>query len=303
MQPNIPGYQGGNQGYAQPAPGQYGAPPPGQEGRYAPQPPPNQYGNPPPPLQYGQPNTGGPYQSGPAGGQGARGYGQPPPPYGAPAPTPSQDYEAAPAGDAEDDYQRTIMAQWDEHMSDFEPSDMLTINIPSRTDEIFYEFISETPSKVRGAYYIGSGEKKLIDFWVIDPSNRIFNTVQGKNEGLFVFDAQQTGIYQFVFSNSRYWEAKDLTFAIHFGNHTDDHASAEHLDPLHDNLKRALKNIKNLYSEVKFSVGRQDSHNTTIRSSMSMTYWISILETLCIVGLAAAQVYFIKRILQHKKIL
>jgi hypothetical protein len=51
------------------------------------------------------------------------------------------------------------MAQWDEHMGDFEPSDMLTINIPSRTDEIFYEQIVEVPSKVRGAYYIGSGEK------------------------------------------------------------------------------------------------------------------------------------------------
>jgi hypothetical protein len=51
------------------------------------------------------------------------------------------------------------MAQWDEHMSDFEPSDMLTINIPSRTDETFYEEVVEVPSKVRGAYYIGSGDK------------------------------------------------------------------------------------------------------------------------------------------------
>lgn len=322
MQPNTDGYGGVNQGNQQPPPGQYGAPPTGQGNPYA-APPTGQgypYGAPPPgqanpygapptnPPQYGQPNVGGPYQSAPAGGPGVRGYGNPPPPYGqqpgygAPPPV-NKEYEAAPPLEEDDDYQRTIMAQWDEHMSDFEPSDMLTINIPSRTDEIFYEHIQEVPSKVRGAYYIGSGEKKLIDFWVIDPSNRIFNTVQGKNEGLFVFDAQQTGVYQFVFSNSRYWEAKDLTFAIHFGNHTDDHASAEHLDPLHENLKKALKNIKNLYSEVKFSVGRQDSHNTTIRSSMSMNYWISILETLCIVGLAAAQIYFIKRILQHKKVL
>jgi hypothetical protein len=51
------------------------------------------------------------------------------------------------------------MAQWDEQMSDFEPSDMLTVNIASRTDDTFYENIVEVPSKVRGAYYIGSGEK------------------------------------------------------------------------------------------------------------------------------------------------
>lgn len=195
------------------------------------------------------------------------------------------------------------MAQWDEHMSDFEPSDMLTINIPSRNDEIFYEYISEVPSRVRGAYYIGSGEKKLIDFWIVDPENRIFNTIQGKNEGLFIFEANKQGVYQFVFANSRYWEAKDLTFAIHFGNDTDDFASAEHLDPMHASLRNALKDVKNLYTEVKFSVGRQDSHNATIRNSVSTSYWISILETLCIIGLAAAQIYFIKRILQHKRVM
>ena len=144
---------------------------------------------------------------------------------------------------------------------------------------------------------------KLIDFWIIDPSNRIFNSIQGKNEGLFVFDANQPGIYQFVFANSRYWEAKDLTFAIHFGNHTDDHASAEHLDPMHDSLNDALRDIKNLYSEVKFAVGRQDSHNLTVQNSMKTNFWISILETLCIIGLAAAQIYFIKRILQYRKVM
>jgi hypothetical protein len=144
---------------------------------------------------------------------------------------------------------------------------------------------------------------KLVDFWIVGPDNRIFNSIQGKNEGLFVFEATQQGLYQFVFSNSRYWEAKDLTFAIHFGNHTDDHATAEHLDPMHDSLSAALRDIKNLYSEVKFVVGRQDSHNLTVQNSMKTNFWISVIETLCIVGLAAAEIYFIKRILQHKRVL
>lgn len=245
QQPPPPGQydQGGappppQGGYGSPPPN-YGAPPNAQQQQQYSQPPPagnqqQQYGQPPtgtppPPQapnqqQYGQPPVGGPYRNGPTAGETSRGYGQPPPPpppnYAAGgAPNTANDYEAAPPTptDDDDEYQRDIMAQWDEHMNDFEPSDMLTINIPSRTDEVFYEYITETPSKVRGAYFIGSGEKKLIDFWIIDPSNRIYNTIQGKNEGLFVFDAEQQGIYQFVFSNSRYWEAKDLTFAIHFG--------------------------------------------------------------------------------------
>ena len=141
--------QGNNYGAPPPPGGQYGQPPP----------PGGQYGQPPPP--YGDPQNRG-AQGGappPPGGYGA------PPPYGDPgyrgATPPPGASRYAPQGTLEDEeeYQESIMAQWDEHMTDFEPSDMLTINIPSRTDEIFYEYIEEVPSKVRGAYYIGSGEK------------------------------------------------------------------------------------------------------------------------------------------------
>lgn len=89
---------------------------------------------------------------------------------------------------------------------------------------------------MRGAWYIGSGDKKIIDFWVVHPNGQISHKTEGRNEGLFYFEAQEIGTYSFVFSNQRSWEAKELTFAIHFGNHTDDHATAEHLDPLHQSL-------------------------------------------------------------------
>ena len=95
---------------------------------------------------------------------------------------------------------------------------------------------------------------------------------------------------------------KDVTFAIHFGNHTDDHATSEHLDPLQKTLEEANKSLKNLYSEVKFAVGRQDSHNFTIERSLSKNVWVIIVETIFIIILAAAQIYFIKRILDNKRI-
>lgn len=89
---------------------------------------------------------------------------------------------------------------------------------------------------------------KLIDFWVVDPSSRIFNNVEARNEGIFAFEAYQQGVYQFVFSNAKYWESKDLTFAIRLGNSTDENASKEHLDPFEHSLSTALHDIKNLYS-------------------------------------------------------
>ena len=88
-------------------------------------------------------------------------------------------------------------------MSDFEPADLLTVQIQSRGEEIFYENVIEVPSKVRGAYYIGNGDRKLIDFWCVYPDGTINHKKEAKNEGIFFFDAYTPGVYQFIFSNKR----------------------------------------------------------------------------------------------------
>lgn len=95
------------------------------------------------------------------------------------------------------------MDEWDKYMNDFEPEDMLTIQIASRQVETFYEYISTVPSKIRGAWYIGSGDKKIIDFWVVHPNGQVSHKTEGRNEGIFYFEAEEIGTYSFVFSNQR----------------------------------------------------------------------------------------------------
>ena len=195
------------------------------------------------------------------------------------------------------------MREWEEHMHDFEPSDLLTITVPSRTEEVFYEQVEEVPSKIRGAFYIGSGEKKKMDFWIVKPSEEAIFVRQDKNEGIFYFLAEERGLYSFVFSNKRYWETKDVTFAIHFGNHSESHIEAEHLDPISESLHLAESSLKDLDTELKFSAGRQEAHNRSVRDSLQTNYWIAAVECLCIVSLSFAQIYFIKKILDNKRII
>ena len=54
-------------------------------------------------------------------------------------------------------------------MKDFEPSDMLRLQLNSKAEEFFYEEVDELPAKVRGAFYVEGGSKKKIDFEVIGP--------------------------------------------------------------------------------------------------------------------------------------
>lgn len=58
----------------------------------------------------------------------------------------------------------SIMDEWEEHMQDFVPADMITFDIYARTDEVFHEYIDTIPSKIRGAYFVSSSENADINF-------------------------------------------------------------------------------------------------------------------------------------------
>ena len=92
-------------------------------------------------------------------------------------------------------YTQSIMDQWDEHMEDFEPSDLLTVQIGSRQDQIFKENVVNTPTRVRGAWFIAHGDKKVIDFWIVEPSGTMTHQTKMKNEGIFFFDVTVPGVY------------------------------------------------------------------------------------------------------------
>ena len=63
-------------------------------------------------------------------------------------------------------------------MSDFEPEDMLTIELNSNEEISLHEYVSDDNQMqyIRGAYFVNSGKylidenKQLIDFFVLDPN-------------------------------------------------------------------------------------------------------------------------------------
>lgn len=73
--------------------------------------------------------------------------------------------------------------------------------------QFFYDEIPVGISNVyiRGAYYVVSRDetKPTIDFFILDPNNNLVYTRRKKSEGIFRFNATQTGIYQFKFSNTK----------------------------------------------------------------------------------------------------
>ena len=56
---------------------------------------------------------------------------------------------------------------------------------------------------IRGAYFVGSStsSNKLIDFFIVNPKNKVIFSRRKAEEGIFRFNTTLPGRYSFVFSN------------------------------------------------------------------------------------------------------
>jgi len=101
-----------------------------------------------------------------------------------------------------------MMEEWDNHMSDFVPNDMLTVNLNPREEISIHEDAHDEPIHIRGAYFVAAGpgtekDDRLIDFFVLDPNYQVIYSRRRHEEGIFRFNTTMAGQYSFVFSNMK----------------------------------------------------------------------------------------------------
>jgi hypothetical protein len=56
---------------------------------------------------------------------------------------------------------------------------------------------------IRGAYFVGTSttSNKLIDFFIVNPANKVIFSKRKAEEGIFRFNTTMPGRYSFIFSN------------------------------------------------------------------------------------------------------
>ena len=60
----------------------------------------------------------------------------------------------------------SIMLEWEEHMSDFVPADMVSFECLARSNFSFFEHVDHVPTKVRGAFFVSHTSASDISFEV-----------------------------------------------------------------------------------------------------------------------------------------
>lgn len=102
-------------------------------------------------------------------------------------------------------------------MHDFVPDDMLNIIVESKSTEALFEQIShDTPTTIKGAYYVLNGnENAKVDCVIYDPKRQVLYKRRGSSQGIFVFESTVPGEYAIILSNMHSGEDLTITFALH----------------------------------------------------------------------------------------
>ena len=203
----------------------------------------------------------------------------------------------------EDEETALLMKEWETYMNDFVPADLITFEISGRAEEEFFEEIMTVPSFIRGAYFVSSSESQDIDITILDPLKNVVYQKAKRKEGIFYFDAKRRGTYSFIFKNSKYLGKKAITFALHCGNSTDEVLQSDHLDPFETRLKGLQRSVKDFQTDQKFASLRQESHLKTVADANNYVFWFSLLECVGVIAVTSWQVYYIKKLLDNRRII
>ena len=215
--------------------------------------------------------------------------------FAEPGPIPTFDISA-------DDEAVELMKEWDEKMQGFVPEDMVTFEIQARSTEEFYEVIDIVPSILRGAWFLASENTKDIDFKVQDPLKNIVFEKKGKKEVIFQIEAKRQGIYLFTFESLKIIGSQPITFTYNSGNSSNTVLKSEHLTPVESNLLNIQKSIKDFQVDNQFAQLRQETHFKTVSSANRNVFWFSLVESLGVIAVTAWQIYYIKKLLDNRRV-
>ena len=102
---------------------------------------------------------------------------------------------------ARDAVLQKFFEEWLIYMKDFDPSEMLNVEIPAGDKRRFFDISNEAPQMLRGAYAVSAKLKNKIRLIIYDPDGVPIIVKDKERESIFYVQVNKTGEYSFEFEN------------------------------------------------------------------------------------------------------
>lgn len=202
------------------------------------------------------------------------------------------------------DFDDHFMVEWENQMKNFNPELLVTVPISARSDEFFYEDVSEPGSLIRGAYFVIGSETEQehtgVDFVVTDPDGAVVYERRDKAEGVFSHNTTKKGTYSIMIGNHKWMSAKQVTVLMGVGEHNA--LKSQDVTSVADGFTRVEAALKEIQSESSYLWIRQKSHMKAVSSINSRVYWYFLFEFLILLAVSSVQIYYVRGLLSNRRL-
>ena len=197
-----------------------------------------------------------------------------------------------------------FMKEWEALMNNFNPDMLVTVPVASRSDEFFYEDVTNIGTLIRGAFFvIGSEDAETrsgVDFVITDPDGVKVYDKKDQVEGVFSLNAQKKGTYSIMVGNHKWMSTKQVTVLMGVGESKA--LKKQDLNGVTDGISKVDGLLKEIQTEASYMWIKQKSHMKAVSSMNSQIYWYYLVEFVILLAVASVQIYYVRGLLSNRRL-
>ena len=195
--------------------------------------------------------------------------------------------------------ERKEREEWEEQISHFSFSNLITLPIKAHDGELLFEEIT-SPSKIRFAFMVNHPTQK-IDFTFTGPSpkgkKQMIKTVKDKNYFFYEHQADIPGTYLFFINNHAHNDAVKVTFAMHADKKEEDSIKTENFDEISAMIEYIDSKMNEVRLKGNIVVKKIEGHNkTSMKHNKSMVI-MTVVEVVIMLFIFVIQSIYLKKLL------
>ena len=209
---------------------------------------------------------------------------------------PPQNQNKAASADSAFQAERT---RFEQLISSFVSSDLITVQIPSKTNENFYQEITE-PTTLKLVMMVNDKNQR-VNFKFSGPTDKsaLFSTiVEKKNINFFSYEfpAEIPGKYRFTIINSQNVSPAFVIFGLNLG--IKEHLQSKDVDQVSELIKKLDGKVNEMRMKGNLIVKKIETHNYKAEGHNKKIAVFSVIETSIMVLVYFVQVGYIKKMVE-----
>ncbi len=179
-------------------------------------------------------------------------------------------------------------------------------------DEVCFVETLRAGERLRGSFQVVEGGYLDVDLTVMHvQSRKVLSELLRKEEGRFDVVAEADGDHRVCFGNKLATNArKKVQFGLHAGSVDEmvQHEEAElpdkgQVDRLHQMVLRLAQRVTDLKEQEEYLRRRSERHHRTAESNNQRVLLSSVAETLVLLGVNGAMVYYLRQFFEVKRVI